>query len=949
MPDGKKPWEKYSKSEDQEQKPWEKFSSVKKKDQPEIPSDSGSTQGRGTSSLDGEGEKKVQPSASSTGKSKTVSANQNLLNEISSIDRNLISKEEEEVVPFLNNKFKKHGFTFEETGAGDALIVKNKKGESIDVDLNNWTTSGNESEARKLKDFLSKTKSLESTEEASKIFSKTKRTKQEEIRLKELTERQASLDNMFVDEFDKKDNKENYKNQAKKDLDEELAGTGVLNTLRDAGISIWNNAIDALPVSTPLGAQIKGVANTLKADKNTLEKKIREIKSNPENSKLSNSEIQQKAYQQALDERADDLRQSEVNKFLSGMDDKTKELLQADKILQQSSLNDKIKESEIKHAAILKLAESKAKKYLDAVKNFGEDSDEAIRLKEEVNEKIKDLQSIQKNLYSDKYKLGTVDDEIDLLKRNYGALENFTGKYTSMAGQSIGGLLKTGIEFSGINPAAKVSLSNDLNSIIDNSEKITENLRKPISRVTDASDFIDYWSDTMATQAPDLILNAMLGEASLGTTFLSQYGQKKRSMEKEIESGKAKYTKEQMMLVPALYAGSEVVSEIPTVDIIKKMGRVNKAIQADDVLRRNLYETVYDKMTNNLSGYVKDQSKEIAGELFTNSIQNATDKYVLSKKDVGIFDNSKDIIKDTALLTTTLQSSPHVFGALTKPFTRPEYTDLLDRNSKEIASLIKKIENPETSSEVKKILEEKVNKLTLSSNEIVNDVISKIDSMPENIKERIVGIEKKQSDLRAKAATIRDDKTIDIGTKKQLLNDLKNDFSKIENERIGILSNDPEYINNSKKKEVTSETQGTQEEVGIPDEIANLNDNELITFTVKTLDEVPEQFIDKAKKIGGQDIETRKLILGLPLGKKETVKTPEAYVYSLTGKEAKDYAIQKQEKSKENSLPLFEQLQNIETTKQKNRFLKNNPTVAFVQDNLDTIIDSVEGAQLVEC
>ena len=82
-----------------------------------------------------------------------------------------------------------------------------------------------------------------------------------------------------------------------------------------------------------------------------------------------------------------------------------------------------------------------------------------------------------------------------------------------------------------------------------------------------------------------------------------------------------------------------------------------------------------------------------------------------------------------------------------------------------------------------------------------------------------------------------------------------------------------------------------EQSVEIPDEILNLQDNELITFTVKTLDEVPEQFRDKAKKIGGQDIETRKLILGLPLGKKETAKMPEAYVYVLTGKEAKDYAV----------------------------------------------------------
>jgi len=80
----------------------------------------------------------------------------------------------------------------------------------------------------------------------------------------------------------------------------------------------------------------------------------------------------------------------------------------------------------------------------------------------------------------------------------------------------------------------------------------------------------------------------------------------------------------------------------------------------------------------------------------------------------------------------------------------------------------------------------------------------------------------------------------------------------------------------------------------IPTEISSLNDNEVVTFRVASLEDVPEEFRDKAKEIGGGEIETRQLIFGLPFGKKETVTVPKAYVYSLTGKEAKDYAVQKQ-------------------------------------------------------
>ena len=800
--------------------------------------------------MDGGVAKQAQPSVSSTGTT-------NLLKEISSINKNLIGQEEESVVKTLNNKFKKHGFTFEETGVGDAIIARNKKGEVIEVDLDNWTTSGDEEESLKLRKFLSTTKSLESTEEASKIFSKPKKTPKEQARLMELTDRQKVLDDMFVQEFNQKDNKENYKAQAKESLDSELSENGFLNTIATGAKNIWNTVVPSASVMLNMPA-----INDLKIE-NTLEKKIKEIKADPKNSKLTNQQVQQKAYDEALDQKANDLRKNEVRSYLSGMDDQTKELLQADKILEQSSISEDKKEKQIKHAAILKLAEAKANEYKTAIETYGENSEEAVRLKGEISEKISDLENLEKSIYADDDKIGTVNDEIDMLGRNYGALENFSGKFTSRAGQSIGGLAKAAVDLSQLNPFTKIATENKINQFIDDSKSIEDKLARPVEKVTDASSFIDYWSDLIATQAPDLITMAMAGEAeaaAYGNMFLSQFGQKKREMEKEVESGQASYTPTQMLLVPSLYGSAEVVSEIPTLQIIKKMGRVNKAVMADDVTRRELYRTMFDKIKTGGKEYVSDQSKEIAGELFTNAAQNATDKYILGKKEVGIFDNSAAVIKDTALLTSTLQGAPHVFGAITKPFSKPEYTTLLDKNSKEIANLINKIENIENtdiSEDVKGILRERIADLTKSSENIIKSVIGEIDAMPEPLKDKIIAIEKKQSELRSKADTIRNDKTLDVATKKEILGSLKSEFAKTEDERIGILNNDPEYTS--------------------------------------------------------------------------VVEEP------------------KTENIQENSLSLFEKFSGIETTKQKNKFVKENPTIAFIDSNIDAVVNSVEGAEFVEC
>lgn len=80
----------------------------------------------------------------------------------------------------------------------------------------------------------------------------------------------------------------------------------------------------------------------------------------------------------------------------------------------------------------------------------------------------------------------------------------------------------------------------------------------------------------------------------------------------------------------------------------------------------------------------------------------------------------------------------------------------------------------------------------------------------------------------------------------------------------------------------------------IPNEIMSLNDDETVVFTVESLDKVPEQFRDRAEKKKGAEVEVRETIFGLPIGKKTKTVIGEGYTYLLTGKEAKDYAVQEQ-------------------------------------------------------
>jgi hypothetical protein len=119
-----------------------------------------------------------------------------------------------------------------------------------------------------------------------------------------------------------------------------------------------------------------------------------------------------------------------------------------------------------------------------------------------------------------------------------------------------------------------------------------------------------------------------------------------------------------------------------------------------------------------------------------------------------------------------------------------------------------------------------------------------------------------------------------------LVEDKKQRIADIENELKSL----------PKKQEASVESESV-----IPDEISSLNDDEQVIFNVETLEEVPEQFRDRAVKKRGMEVTLRRKILGLPIGRETKRILGDGYRYELTGKEAKDYAVQ--ERSTEEVLP----------------------------------------------
>jgi|14BtaG_2_1085337.scaffolds.fasta_scaffold00036_41 hypothetical protein len=76
--------------------------------------------------------------------------------DLAAINADLIGQEEDDVIPLLKQNFQKYGFSFEKSGLGDGVLVTNFDGtQTIDIDLDPFTTDTEILESQKLKNFLS--------------------------------------------------------------------------------------------------------------------------------------------------------------------------------------------------------------------------------------------------------------------------------------------------------------------------------------------------------------------------------------------------------------------------------------------------------------------------------------------------------------------------------------------------------------------------------------------------------------------------------------------------------------------------------------------------------------------------------------------------------------------------------------------------------------------------
>jgi hypothetical protein len=145
-----------------------------------------------------------------------------------------------------------------------------------------------------------------------------------------------------------------------------------------------------------------------------------------------------------------------------------------------------------------------------------------------------------------------------------------------------------------------------------------------------------------------------------------------------------------------------------------------------------------------------------------------------------------------------------VFGAgLTGIKNTVKYQDRIKikENNKNIFNLQSQLENQSITPEIKKEIDSKIEQLILENKKYVQDDILKIESLPENVKEKLVSSTNKIDELTSKAKEINSSDEITIETKAILLEGLKKEA--VENAQLKNSILNGTYVEDRAVEEIT--------------------------------------------------------------------------------------------------------------------------------------------------
>lgn len=607
---------------------------------------------------------------------------------------------------------------------------------------------------------------------------------------KELQKRNhvKSLENNFYSAINPKE----IEQQATQNADDIINKKGFFNTLEDYGRTGYNKVLDFASTTSPTAIGLQELKANYDATVEHRQKVIADAKKNGE--KLTDQEIKDRTRQSIVNEQRGSIYDDRVNSYLDNLPEEDKAVLNQDRAEKSHHLNEENQKTTKALQAKKAILESKINDYADLSAELKDMQKNNIPIPQEkidlynasqsaIKNLATDLDNTGNKLQKDQSDLGTVEQELDMFKRDYGDVRGMAQKIglgvIDIGAGFLGGLEHLATAGGLVDKEQYGKTQKDVQDIYDWTNKQREFIRKPITKVKSAEGFMNYVTDVFSNQAP-ILATTMLGEGGLLAMGVSSGEQKASEMAKEAREGKAKYSPWQTALVPLFWGAAEVVSEKLNLDVLKKSGRVLSSIA------ENAPELI--KKTAKAKGieFAESWGKEVGGEEFTQVFQNGLDKFALGKKNVNILDGTGDTLKDTTVLNGLIGFAPQIAGEVIKQHTSFADITQLDENSKQMIAYAKQLDNPALTPVEKEVIQKEVDKLNANSTKILKSNIKNIDEMSPVLYQEIIDINKKGGELKTQAEEINKG-TLPKAEKEALTNSLKIEYKELNDRRNDIL------------------------------------------------------------------------------------------------------------------------------------------------------------------
>lgn len=641
---------------------------------------------------------------------------------------------------------------------------------------------------------------------------------------------------------------------------------------------------------------------------------------------------------------------------LSSLSETDKENLKKQNVVLPALSNSmqKIKEYNEKIAKKIPLSPIEVEDYKNQFAKFEDLTLEASELKKEFStnrEKIKDSKEaldLFKRDYSFARHIKNLEATTKEIASGIAGFEDYLLESSDFVADKLG-IIKPSTLMSPVRDVVR-GVSQDLTK---EAEQLKSETAKPI-KVEDINSFDDLGSwlgDTAVSQAPIFALIAT-GGPGIATLGASSTGQKYESMVDEMipkpNQWTRNYSKGQLLGIPAIYGASEILSASVDFYLLKNASKVYNSVGKPE--RKMIVDGMAKKILETSGNIAKSSIIEAGDEMFTQGVQNFADIYIGGDKSKKMTDGMLDAGVAGAVMGAFINIAPLAVEKATKPFSKNDDTQ---KTASEIMSLQMQLDNKGLAENSRKVIEEQLEKAKTKLNTQLEKRVVDLKTLSNAQFREINLIERTQANIRQKATDIKEDKSIDVDMKKQILKNLESEFNANEQRRVDLLERGAsvqlEKLSDEEKQKyqekanrvLTKEKNpdGTKENVKINQEEIDKKAIELYKIDqVKNQSKLNEQ-IQTTTSETEQKTQFKAKV-------QENIQEDSAIDNNQEKQEIKDkfekiadiYNSIKEEQEKD--IPNKEYI--LKLKRQRTDFLKGNTTIEFIDKNFKEIVKQLE-------